>query len=51
MQREWQEEFEDSKGVINIRKLKKNRQHNGQKTKHKGTNNDLENIRIKLKID
>ena len=37
MQREWQEEFEDSKGVINIRKLKKNRQHNGQKTEEQTT--------------
>ena len=27
------EEFEDAKGVIRIRKLKKNRQHNGQKKK------------------
>jgi len=27
------EEFEDSKGVIRIRKSKKNRQHNGQKKK------------------
>jgi peptidyl-tRNA hydrolase len=26
-----QEEFEDTKGVIRIRKSKKNRQHNGQK--------------------
>ena len=31
-----QEEFEDSKGVIRIRKSKKNRQHNGQKKKYKG---------------
>jgi hypothetical protein len=51
MQREWQEEFEDSKGVINIRKLKKNRQHNGQKKKHKGTNNYPQNIHINLKIE
>ena len=27
------EEFEDTKGVIRIRKSKKNRQHNGQKNK------------------
>jgi len=27
------EEFEDTKGVIEIRKLKKDRQHNGQKKK------------------
>ena len=29
------EEFEDTKGVIRIRKWKKNRQHNGQKKKYK----------------
>jgi len=34
-----QEEFEDTKGVIIIRKSKKNRQHN-----------DLQNIHIKLMI-
>jgi len=36
-----EEEFEDTKGVIRIRKLKKDRQHNGQKKKDKRTNNDL----------
>jgi hypothetical protein len=57
------EEFEDTKVelVMNIRKLKKDRQHNGQKKKdrqHNGqkkkdkrTNNDLQNIHIKLKIE
>ena len=44
-------EFEDTKGVIRIRKSKKNRQHNGQKKKYKRTNNDLQNIHIKLKIE
>ena len=44
------EEFEDIKGVIIIHKSKKNRQHNGQKKKDKRTNNDLQNIHIKLKI-
>ena len=34
------EEFEDTKGIIRIRKSKKNRQHNGQKKRYKGTNND-----------
>ena len=29
---------------------KKYRQHNGQKKKYKKTNNDLQNIHIKLKI-
>ena len=46
-----QEEFEDTKGVIRIRDSKKNRQHNGQKKKDKWTNNDLQNIHIKLKIE
>ena len=46
-----QEEFEDTKGVIRIRISKKNRQHNGQKKKYKGTNNDLQNIHTKLKIE
>ena len=30
-----EEEFEDTKGVIRIRKSKKDRQHNGQKKKNK----------------
>ena len=46
-----QEEFEDTKGVIRIRPLKKNRQHNSQKKKYKRTNNELKNIHIKLKIE
>jgi hypothetical protein len=29
----------------------KNRQHNGQNKKYKNTNNDLQNIHIKLKIE
>jgi len=42
----YEEEFEDTKGAIRIRKSKKNRQHvyNGQKKKDKRTNNDLQNI-------
>jgi hypothetical protein len=39
------------KGAIRIRKSKKNRQHNGQMKKDKRTNNDLQNIHIKLKIE
>jgi len=46
-----QEEFEDTKGVIKIRKSKKDRQHNGQKKKDKRTKNDLQNVHIKLKIE
>ena len=42
-----QEEIEDTKGVIRIRKSKKEKQHNGQKKKDKRTNNDLQNIHIK----
>ena len=45
------EEFEDTKGVIRIRISKKNRQQNGQKKTYKRTNNDLQNIHIKLKIE
>jgi hypothetical protein len=37
-----QEEFEDTKGVIRIRKS--HRRHNGQKKRNKRTNNDLQNI-------
>jgi hypothetical protein len=46
-----QEEFEDTKGEIRIRISKKDRQHNGQMKKHKRTNNDPQNIHIKLKIE
>ena len=42
---------EDTIGVIRIRILKENRQHNGQKKKYKRTNNDRQNIHIKLKIE
>jgi len=45
------EEFEDSKGVIRIHISKKNRQYNGQMNKFKRTNNDVQNIHIKLKIE
>ena len=46
-----QEEFEDTNGVIRIRISEKNRQRNGQKKKYKRTNNDLQNIHIKLRIE
>ena len=45
------EEFEDTKGVIRIRKSKKNRQHNGQKKKNKRTNNNPQNIHIKPEVE
>jgi hypothetical protein len=45
------EEFEDTKGTIRIRISNKNIQHNGQKKKYKRTNNDLQNIHVKLKIE
>jgi hypothetical protein len=35
-------EFEDTKGVIKIRKSKKDRQHNGQTRKDKRTSYDLQ---------
>ena len=38
-------------GLIRIRHLTKNRQHNGQKKKYKRTNNDLQHIHIKLKTE
>jgi len=47
----YKEELEDTKGVIRIRISRKNRQHNGQKKKYKRTNNDLQNIDIKLKFE
>jgi hypothetical protein len=46
-----EEEFEDNKGVIRIRILKKNKQHNGPKEKYKRTKNDLQNIYRKLNIE
>ena len=47
-----QDAFEDTKGVIRIRMFKKNRQHEiGQKKKDKRTNNHLQSIHIKLKIE
>ena len=39
------------KGVIRTCISKKNRQHNGQTKKYTGTNNDLQNIHMKLKIE
>jgi len=42
---------ENAKGVIRIRISKKNRQHKDQKKKYKRTNNDLQSIHIKLKIE
>jgi len=36
--------FEDTKGVIRIRKSKKDRQHNGQKKMYKRTSTNLQNI-------
>ena len=35
------EDLEDTKGVIRIRKSKKDRQHNGQKKNDKRTNSNL----------
>jgi hypothetical protein len=47
----YQEELGDTKGAIRIRISKKNRQHNVQKKNYKRTNNNLQNIHIKLKIE
>jgi len=46
-----EEEVDDNKEIIRIRKPKKNRQHNGEKKNDKGTNNDLQNIHKTLKIE
>ena len=45
----YSEVSEDTKVVIRICKLKKDRQHNGQKIKDKRTNNDLQNITHRTK--
>ena len=45
------EEFEDTKGVIRIRKSKKNRDNDQKKKQNKRTNSDLQNIHIKLKFE
>jgi hypothetical protein len=45
------EMFEETKVVIRIRKTKKDRQYNVRKKKDKRTNNDLQNIHLKLKIE
>ena len=44
-----QEELGDTKGIIRIRKSKKNRQRNVQKKKDKSINSDLQNIIQKTK--
>ena len=41
--RQCEEEFEDTKGDMRIRKSRKDRQHNGQRKRDKKTNNDLQN--------
>ena len=41
----------NTKEAIRICISKKNRHHNGQKKKYKKTNNGLENMHIKLKIE
>jgi hypothetical protein len=50
--RERSEDFKDTKRAIRNRipVSKRNRQHKGQKKKYKRTNNDRQNIHIKLKI-
>jgi hypothetical protein len=47
----FQEGLEDTKGVIRIRISKKNKRRNGQKEKYKRTNNDRQNMHIKLKTE
>jgi len=43
--------FEDTREVIESRKSKMNRQHNGQTKKDERTNNDLHNNTQKTKIE
>ena len=43
------EEFENAIEVIEIRKSKKDRQHNGQRKNDKRSNNDLQNATQKTK--
>ena len=38
----------DQREVIRIHILEKNKQHNDQKKKYKKTNNDLQNIKLKI---
>jgi hypothetical protein len=45
-----QEKFEDTKGAIRIRISKKNIQQDVEKKKYKWTNNDLQYLHIKLKL-
>ena len=47
----FQEEFKDTKEVIRVRISENSIQHNGQEKKYKRTNNDLQNIHIKIKIE
>ena len=46
-----QDKIKDTNGVIRSRKLKKDRQHKGQKKKDKRTNIDKQNTTLKLKIE
>ena len=46
-----QEKFKDTNGAIRSRKLKKDRQHNGQGKKAKRTNIDKQTTTLKLKIE
>ena len=47
----YKEEFEDTKGVIRIRISRRTDNTMAKRKKGKRTNNDLQNIHIKLKIE
>ena len=49
--RVFKEEFQDTKGAIRIRISKKNDRTMAKRKKYKKTNNDLQNVHIKLKIE
>ena len=40
--------FDDNKGVIRIRKSKRDRHHNGYRKKDNRADNDLQNIKLKI---
>ena len=46
----YKEEFEGTKRAIKIR-ISKDRQHKCQQKKYRGTNNDLQNIHLRLTIE
>ena len=46
-----QDKIKDANGAVRVRKLKKDRQHNGQRKGAKGTNIDKQNTTLKLMVE